>query len=171
MTDEATDLRNETLSDAHGQGNEISPTLYPSEWPREAAGGSRAANVPAPPRRLPSWSVSMDERGTVQELAMVSEPSPEVQRVLEKALGLAGRLKEDRQSEEREAAQGSATSRGLLHCNPLGHKDLQLLLSSRGADFDAIVSAADAVRRLLVGDEVTYVVNRNINYTNVCTFK
>ena len=32
-------------------------------------------------------------------------------------------------------------------------------------------SVADEVRRRVVGDEVTFVVNRNINYTNVCTYK
>jgi FO synthase len=36
---------------------------------------------------------------------------------------------------------------------------------------DAVCAAADSLRRMLVGDEVTYVVNRNINYTNVCTLK
>ena len=30
---------------------------------------------------------------------------------------------------------------------------------------------ADDLRRQAVGDTVTYVVNRNINYTNVCTFR
>lgn len=33
------------------------------------------------------------------------------------------------------------------------------------------VVVSDEVRRRTVGDEVTYVVNRNINYTNICTFK
>ena len=41
----------------------------------------------------------------------------------------------------------------------------------RGDDLVAVVRAADALRREVNGDEVTYVVNRNINYTNVCYFK
>ena len=45
------------------------------------------------------------------------------------------------------------------------------LLSARGADVDAIAASADALRRDRVGDTVTYVVNRNINYTNVCYFR
>ena len=45
------------------------------------------------------------------------------------------------------------------------------LLSARGDDVDAIAAAADALRRERVGDTVTYVVNRNINYTNVCYFR
>jgi FO synthase len=43
--------------------------------------------------------------------------------------------------------------------------------SARGDDFDAVCDAADALRREVNGDTVTYVVNRNINYTNVCYFK
>jgi FO synthase len=37
-----------------------------------------------------------------------------------------------------------------------------------GADLDALCSLADDVRRDTVGDVVTYVVNRNVNFTNVC---
>jgi 7,8-didemethyl-8-hydroxy-5-deazariboflavin synthase CofH subunit len=42
------------------------------------------------------------------------------------------------------------------------------LLSAQGADLDALVAAADAVRAVRVGEVVTYVVNRNINFTNIC---
>jgi FO synthase len=42
------------------------------------------------------------------------------------------------------------------------------LLTCDGADLEALRSIADDVRRAAVGDEVTYVVNRNINFTNVC---
>jgi FO synthase len=45
------------------------------------------------------------------------------------------------------------------------------LFSARGADFEAVCTAADSLRRATVGDTVGYVVNRNINYTNVCTYK
>ncbi len=42
------------------------------------------------------------------------------------------------------------------------------LAEAEGAAFDALVAAADQLRRETVGDTVTYVVNRNINFTNVC---
>ena len=49
------------------------------------------------------------------------------------------------------------------------HADLALaLMSCDGAALDALARIADDVRRDAVGDEVTYVVNRNINFTNVC---
>ena len=42
------------------------------------------------------------------------------------------------------------------------------LCETSGADFHATVFAADELRRRQVGDLVTYVINRNINFTNVC---
>lgn len=42
------------------------------------------------------------------------------------------------------------------------------LLESEGDDVLAAIAAADAVRKADVGDDVTYVVNRNVNFTNVC---
>ena len=53
----------------------------------------------------------------------------------------------------------------------LTEADMVLLLKARGADFDAVCDAADQLRAAVNGDTVTYVVNRNINYTNVCTYK
>ena len=44
------------------------------------------------------------------------------------------------------------------------------LFGARAGRFDAVVEAADAIRREISGDTVTYVVNRNINYTNICTY-
>src|SRR5207249_11724041 len=42
------------------------------------------------------------------------------------------------------------------------------LCETSGADFHATVFAAEELRRRQVGDLVTYVINRNINFTNVC---
>lgn len=45
------------------------------------------------------------------------------------------------------------------------------LFSARGPEVRAVAAVADELRRRTVGDAVTWVHNRNINYTNVCTFK
>jgi len=45
------------------------------------------------------------------------------------------------------------------------------LLRARGADAALVCRAADELRRRTNGDVVTYVVNRNINYTNVCQYR
>ncbi|MBY0274827.1 5-amino-6-(D-ribitylamino)uracil--L-tyrosine 4-hydroxyphenyl transferase CofH, partial [Candidatus Binatia bacterium] len=46
--------------------------------------------------------------------------------------------------------------------------ELAILLETSGADLRALVAVANHVRREDVGDIVTYVVNRNVNFTNVC---
>jgi FO synthase len=43
-----------------------------------------------------------------------------------------------------------------------------LLANAENAELEALVSFADALRREAIGDAITYVVNRNINFTNVC---
>ncbi|WP_246080765.1 bifunctional FO biosynthesis protein CofGH [Modestobacter altitudinis] len=54
--------------------------------------------------------------------------------------------------------------------DPAGLSDAEYLalLGADGADLDALAALADDVRRQVNGDDVTYVVNRNINFTNVC---
>ncbi|MDE0201922.1 MAG: 5-amino-6-(D-ribitylamino)uracil--L-tyrosine 4-hydroxyphenyl transferase CofH [Rhodospirillaceae bacterium] len=53
----------------------------------------------------------------------------------------------------------------------LGEDALARLFGARGGAFDAVCTAADALRARISGPEITYVVNRNINYTNVCYFR
>ncbi len=53
----------------------------------------------------------------------------------------------------------------------LSEQELTLLLTARGAEAERVYAVADSLRRSAVGDEVTYVVNRNINYTNMCYFR
>jgi FO synthase len=53
----------------------------------------------------------------------------------------------------------------------LAESQIVRLFAARGAELSAVCRAADDLRRDVCGDEVTYVVNRNINYTNVCYFK
>ena len=53
----------------------------------------------------------------------------------------------------------------------LQEDEIVRLFHARGPDFDAVCQAADRLRQDTVGDVVRYVVNRNINYTNLCTFR
>ncbi len=53
----------------------------------------------------------------------------------------------------------------------LSEAEIVQLFQARDDDFARVAEAADQLRRRMKGDEVTYVVNRNINYTNVCYFK
>ena len=53
----------------------------------------------------------------------------------------------------------------------VGTAEIVDLFSARGPEVRMVAEVADDLRRQAVGDAVTFVRNRNINYTNVCTFK
>ena len=53
----------------------------------------------------------------------------------------------------------------------LGEDELTRLLAARGREAERVFAAADMLRREVCGDEVTYVVTRNVQYTNVCYFR
>ena len=86
----------------------------------------------------------------------------------------------------REARHGAATGtsgfatvqsdlRAISDRATLGHRldqrDIVRLFAARGADLTRVLATADELRREVTGDTVTYVVNRNINYTNICSYK
>lgn len=52
----------------------------------------------------------------------------------------------------------------------LAESEAVTLFQAEGADLQAVLRAADALRAETVGPTVTYVVNRNINYTNICLY-
>ena len=53
----------------------------------------------------------------------------------------------------------------------LGEEELVRLFRARGEERQRVFAAADRLRREVCGDEVSYVVTRNIQYTNVCYFR
>jgi FO synthase len=53
----------------------------------------------------------------------------------------------------------------------LSEDDIVALFGARGGDFAAVCAAADALRADICGDRVSYVVTRNINYTNICSYR
>ena len=53
----------------------------------------------------------------------------------------------------------------------VGFDEILTLFRARGREVAAVAQVADELRREIVGDVITWVANRNINYTNVCTFK
>ncbi len=64
---------------------------------------------------------------------------------------------------------------GALDCvrdnNSLDQEQIVALFSARGDDLATVCAAADELRQQVCGDRVSYVVNRNINYTNLCFYK
>jgi FO synthase len=53
----------------------------------------------------------------------------------------------------------------------LGGGEIVRLFEARGGEFEAVCAAADRLRQRVNGDTVSYVVTRNINYTNICYFR
>ena len=68
------------------------------------------------------------------------------------------------------SAEVAATLRQCLEGDTPSEEGLQRLFAADGAEFHAVIRAADDLRRTRCFDTVTYVVNRNINYTNICTY-
>ena len=57
------------------------------------------------------------------------------------------------------------------HGEELDTAQIARLFTAEGGDFEAICRLADELRQDRVGDAVTHVVNRNINYTNICLYR
>jgi FO synthase len=60
---------------------------------------------------------------------------------------------------------------GVAAGHEVGEDEIVTLFSARGPEVRAVAELADQIRTEVVGDPITFVINRNINYTNVCTFK
>ena len=61
--------------------------------------------------------------------------------------------------------------RGVELGQQVDQQQIVTLFGARGLEVDAVAALADQLRQQVVGDVVTWVHNRNINYTNDCTFK
>jgi FO synthase len=74
----------------------------------------------------------------------------------------------------RSRAAGATGIGAIITAARAGHalieRDIVRMFSVEGRDLDEVIAAADQLRHESVGDVVTYVVNRNINYTNICLY-
>lgn len=101
--------------------------------------------------RTGDWSPGEQAKVPAAELALITQAqgnapehvSADVQMIIEKALA----------------------------SEPVSEDEIVRLFQARGDDFSAVCHAANALRQRVNGDVVTYAVNRNINYTNICYFK
>ena len=113
--------------------------------PPQPLGDTPAATHTLPasaPTHAPRWRVAVDARGVLP-----GAPAPR------RARSLAATL----------AATAAGTHRLTL-------AEATAALSARGDDAAAVVEAADVARKTAVGNFVSFVVNRNINYANVCSY-
>jgi FO synthase len=99
--------------------------------------------------------------------------APEVLPAVLRAGDAHGRLREDGWSPGREL-RVPFVPRDALPVDSreeLGEDELVRLFAACGHERDRVFAAADRLRRDVCGDEVSYVVTRNIQYTNVCYFR
>jgi len=110
--------------------------------PRYAWAPGRDMHPPVPARRLSAeWSDARWTAGAPQDA--LEDLHPELAGILERSL--AG--------------------------TPPRRDEVEALFRARGAEVEAVARVADTLRERTCGEVVTYVVNRNINYTNQCYFR
>ena len=124
--------------------------IYP-EYCREAANWLDASHLPRVIRaidaegfaRNDTWSPGTNSQIPLQRTATQSHRTRKLDRILT-----------------------AATAGGTLN-----EQDILSLFSARGGQFKVVCDAANELREQTVGNVVRYVVNRNINYTNICSFR
>ena len=118
-------------------------------WPTPTAGSHRRS-----PRACGRWRTAKAGRATTTGRPAPSSPRSRVPRCWTASIP---RWK-------RAIAKASAGRR-------LDEAEIVRLFAARDADYQRVCTAADELRQAVSGDVVRYVVNRNINYTNICYYR
>jgi FO synthase len=110
--------------------------------PRYAWAPGKDMPAPVPARRLSAeWGDAAWRNADARE--GIDHVAPDLAAILDRSLA------------------GTAPTRG----------EVERLFRARGEEVEAVAWVADRLRQRVCGDTVTYVVNRNINYTNLCYFR
>jgi FO synthase len=128
-------------SDAQGLGRDDPGAVFPERY-QQAANVGTGAEVIQIGRRSTAW-YSGSDRTPMQLIPGTGSASGAVGEVLD----------------------------GVRAGQEVSEEQIVTLFSARGREVVAVAELADQLRSSVNGDVVTYVKNRNINYTNVCTFK
>ena len=132
-------------SDAEGLGRDDPGAVFPQKVGRDPATSATAPRSCSSGRRSTAWYSGADGRPAV---------------LLPAAPSGAGRRR-----------GGRGARRACASASEVGDDEIVTLFSARGREVAAVAEVADDLRARTIGDVVTFVRNRNINYTNVCTFK
>ncbi|RKQ86760.1 FO synthase subunit 1 /FO synthase subunit 2 [Solirubrobacter pauli] len=136
------DLRFATLDRADAEGlGRDDPGAVLPQRFEDVANVADGAEVQLVGRRSTAWYSGADAQP--MELPLTGEPRGAIKEVLD----------------------------GVRAGQEVGLEEIVTLFSARGTDVGAVAQAADELRREVSGDTVTFVRTRNINYTNLCTFK
>jgi FO synthase len=162
------DLRFAVLdrSDAEGLGRDDPGAVLPERY-REAVNAGTGAEVMLAGRRSTAWYSGTDVPPTrlIPYGTTESVPSPNASAQPDRTPPpLAA-------PPPRGKGRAAEVLAGVRAGQELGEAEVVTLLTARGPEARAVAALADERRAAVNGDVVTYVRNRNINYTNVCTFK
>ncbi|MGC2199244.1 MAG: 5-amino-6-(D-ribitylamino)uracil--L-tyrosine 4-hydroxyphenyl transferase CofH, partial [Stellaceae bacterium] len=105
--------------------------------------------------------------GTEPPLVIAPHPGPLPASGAREKVGPSPRFSRERDGEAQVATVLKRAAAG----ETLDQAEVVRLFQARGDEFHAVCGAADELRRRVNGDVVSYVVTRNINYTNVCYFR
>lgn len=153
-------------SDAEGLARDDPGAVFPQKV-GEFRNIGDGAEVVLVGRRSTQWYSGADAEPVV--LIGVGAQAP--------SAALAGQVPQDQGPSKSLQRSGSLSGPvGEVLCgarlgHELGEDELVTLFSARGPEVAAVAALADELRQDTVGDTVTWVSNRNINYTNICTFK
>ena len=146
------------------------PTIDRLRTATEAAGHTLVARLPVYPRQVAQLDQWVDP--ALHRAVLRCSDSEGWGRADPWSPGLADvtprlpRATRPRRSESVDASLSRA-----LEGKRLDEAGIASLFAARGAECDAVLETADMLRRRVNGDVVTYVVNRNINYTNICAYR
>jgi FO synthase len=126
-------------------------------------GGVREA---APLTPSPQGGEGRDEGARTVRYGNIVTPSPQPSPLRGEGAKLPARLTLNRSPDRLARILDQAVAG-----QQLDEADVVALFAARGSDFERVCATADALRAAVSGDRVAYVVNRNINYTNVCYFR
>ena len=138
--------------------------------PGGAVAGDRAALA-----RRPARPASSSHRGC-RSIPSTSTRSGSTRGVLPPCCALPTRSASPARTAGARATRRPSRSSRATRCpidtaDELGEDEIVRLFRARGEERQRVFAAADRLRREVNGDVVTYVVTRNIQYTNVCYFK
>ncbi len=146
-------------SDAEGLGRDDPGSIWPEKSTRADVVGT-GAEVVQIGRKSTIWTSGANFEPAV----IIGSTSGKT--VLRRSLDVNVRpLGEAKRSRITEIIEGISTGQ------EVGYDEIVDLFKARGSEVRLVAEVADQLRQDIVGEEITFVVNRNINYTNVCTFK
>lgn len=150
-------------SDAEGFGRDDPGAAWP-ERHAAAANVGTGAEVVQVGRRSTAWYSGAD---TAPPDLLPTAPASTEPRVASK---VAAPAEDQRQAVTAGGAVAEVLA-GVRAGQRPGEAELVTLFGARGPEVTAVAALADELRAEAVGDRVTFVINRNINYTNVCTYR